>query len=54
MVNQTGQAYGYANQDPINESDPLGLWGWNPISDVVQAAKDTGHFVATHKVAIGY
>ena len=37
----------------MNAVDPLGLWGWNPIADVVQAAKDTGHFVATHKVVTG-
>jgi hypothetical protein len=52
-VNETGQAYSYANDDPTNMTDPLGLWGWNPISDVVQAAKDSGHFVATHKVVTG-
>jgi RHS repeat-associated protein len=48
-VSLTQAPYSYANDDPVNEADPLGLWGWNPISDVVQAAKDTGHFVATHK-----
>lgn len=40
----------------INEIDPLGLWGWNPISDVTQAWNDTGgkavHFVAKHKAAV--
>lgn len=30
----------------------MGLWGWNPISDVTQAAGDAGHFVATHKTDI--
>ena len=35
----------------MNGSDPLGLWGWNPISNLVQAATDVGHFVAKHKVA---
>jgi RHS repeat-associated protein len=52
----TGQPYAYANDDPVNESDPLGLWGWNPIKDVTQGWNDTGgkavHFV-DHKVAIG-
>jgi len=58
LVNITGQPYAYSNDDPVNESDPLGLWGWNPISDVTQAWNDTGgkavHYVATHpKEAIG-
>jgi uncharacterized protein RhaS with RHS repeats len=51
-VSLTQAPYSYANDNPVNEEDPLGLWGWNPISDVVQAAKDTGHFVATHKTDI--
>jgi len=42
----------YAGNDPVNEVDPLGLWGWNPISDVTQAAGDVGQYVAKHKVAI--
>ena len=42
----------------MNINDPLGLWGWNPISDATQAWNDTGgkavHYVATHpKEAIG-
>jgi hypothetical protein len=36
----------------VNVTDPLGLWGWNPISDVTQAAGDVGHYVAKHKAAI--
>jgi RHS repeat-associated protein len=52
-VAETGQPYAYTNDNPVNDTDPLGLWGWNPISDVVQAAKDSGHFVATHKVVTG-
>jgi hypothetical protein len=39
----TGQPYQYVGDDPVNANDPLGLWGWNPIADVVQAAKDVGH-----------
>jgi hypothetical protein len=38
--------------DPVNITDPLGLWGWNPISDVTQAAGDVGHYVVTHKKGI--
>lgn len=46
---QSDRGHAYANDDPVNEDDPLGLWGWNPISDVTQAAGDAGHFVVTHK-----
>jgi RHS repeat-associated protein len=48
----TDTAYDYAGDDPVNESDPLGLWGWNPISDVTQVAGDVGHYVVTHKKGI--
>ena len=52
LVQETGQPYAYTGDDPVNGADPLGLWGWNLISDVTQAAKDTGHFVAQHKKGI--
>jgi RHS repeat-associated protein len=52
LVDVTGQPYAYVGGDPVNEVDPLGLWGWNPISDITQAAGDVGHFVVTHKKAI--
>lgn len=45
LVAVTQQPYAYVGDDPLNETDPLGLWGWNPISDVKQAAGDAGHFV---------
>jgi len=48
----TDTAYTYAGGDPVNVVDPLGLWGWNPISDVSQAAGDVGHYVITHKKGI--
>ena len=48
----TDTAYTYAEGDPVNASDPLGLWGWNPIFDVSQAAGDVGHYVVTHKKGI--
>jgi RHS repeat-associated protein len=51
-VGITQSPYGYVGDDPVNEADPLGLWGWNPISDIKQAAGDAGHFVTTHKAAI--
>ncbi len=38
----TGSPYGYTGGDPLNGTDPAGLWGWNPISDVAQAWNDTG------------
>ncbi len=56
LVAVTGQAYAYAGDNPVNFVDPLGLWGWNPISDVTQAWNDTGgkvvHAVATHTIGL--
>jgi RHS repeat-associated protein len=52
LVDATGEPYAYTGDDPVNGVDPLGLWGWNPISDVAQAAGDVGHYVNTHKAAI--
>jgi hypothetical protein len=44
-VATTDQPYVFTNDDPLNASDPLGLWGWNPISDVVEAREDVGGFI---------
>ena len=52
LVNQTLQPFEYANDDPVNESDPLGLWGWNPISDVTEATNDARHFISVHRKGI--
>jgi RHS repeat-associated protein len=56
LVAITGEPYSYAGNDPVNGSDPLGLWGWNPISDATQAWNDTGrkvvHAVATHTIGL--
>ena len=30
----TAEPYEYADSDPLDESDPLGLWGLNPLSDL--------------------
>ncbi len=35
----------------MNAVDPLGLWGWNPVSDVTQAWNDTGG-KAVHAVKV--
>jgi hypothetical protein len=58
-VSITGQPYAYANDDPINEDDPLGL-GCGIFTVVCNAAgqawNDTGgqvvHAVATHTVGV--
>jgi hypothetical protein len=44
----TRQPYQYANDDPLDLSDPTGLdWGWNPIDDIKQAGSDVGHGATT-------
>ena len=48
----TQQPYQYANGDPLDEVDPLGLWGWNPLSDIKQAAGDASNFVSDHATGI--
>jgi RHS repeat-associated protein len=55
LVAQTNQPFSYANDDPVNGSDPSGLHdcGWtDPEGCVANAGADTAHFVATHKKAI--
>ena len=56
LVDATGQPYQYASDDPVNGSDPSGLWGGNPISDAEQAWNDTGgkvvHAAATHTIGV--
>jgi len=48
-VSITGQPYGYAGGDPVNNSDPLGLWSGNPFQDIGQAWNDTAGFVSNHR-----
>ena len=47
-VSITQEPYQYGSDNSTNNVDPLGLWGWNPISDVSEAAKDSGNFVVSH------
>lgn len=53
IVNRTGMPYAYAADDPVNEGDPVGLWGWNPISDITQAASDVAHHWKTAAAVVG-
>jgi RHS repeat-associated protein len=46
----TRQPYSYAEDNPLNETDPMGLCGI--ISCVTDAAKAVGGFVDQHKVGI--
>ena len=41
-VQLTDQPYAYAGSDPVNGTDPLGHWSWNPISDFNEAASNLG------------
>lgn len=45
-IAQTGTAYGYVNDNPLNGTDPLGLWSLNPFHDVAEAARDAAGGVA--------
>jgi hypothetical protein len=55
----TDTAYTYGGGDPVNQSDPLGLWprlsDLNPVHDVQQAWNDTGgkavSYVNQHQTA---
>ena len=37
-VAQPHAPYVYANDEPLNGIDPLGLWSWNPFSDIGEVA----------------
>ena len=49
LVAVTGSPYGYTNGDPLNGTDPLGLWGWHNITKFV---RDHGTQVAVGAVAV--
>jgi RHS repeat-associated protein len=42
-VDQSEAPYAYANDDPVDDIDPLGLWGWNPIDDAESAYHSVVH-----------
>jgi RHS repeat-associated protein len=50
-VATTRSPYGYVGENPLNAADPLGLWGWNPLDDIKQAAGDVVSFAENHPVA---
>lgn len=43
LAAETGAPYAYGRDDPLDTTDPLGLWTLNPISDVEQAGSTLGH-----------
>ncbi|WP_328296185.1 IPT/TIG domain-containing protein [Kineococcus sp. NBC_00420] len=46
----TLQAYAYANADPINGVDPLGLFGWDTVSSLAAGFGDTVTFGGTKQI----
>ena len=50
----TRSAYGYTNGDPLDLADPSGMWGWNPISDITQAASDAWNATGGQVVHFAY
>lgn len=52
-INLTQDPYSYGNDDPLDQTDPLGLWGFHPGSFIKKVARGAEHFVSEHKVAIG-
>ncbi|WP_244293765.1 RHS repeat-associated core domain-containing protein [Streptomyces sp. MJM8645] len=62
VVEQTLSAYGYANADPLNQTDPAGLWGWSSVkkfahdhSDVISHINSvaTAVWAVSGTVAVG-
>jgi hypothetical protein len=52
LVGQTGQAYAYAGDDPVNETDPTGTSWWNPLS-WGRHAENVGEIIAGVAIGVG-
>jgi uncharacterized protein RhaS with RHS repeats len=49
LVNVTGQPYAYVDDDPVNVTDPLGMWGWSSITHFVHHVAHAVGKVVTSK-----
>jgi RHS repeat-associated protein len=47
-VAETGQPYAYVGDDPVDGTDPLGLWSLNPLSDIAEVATNAATEVTSH------
>jgi RHS repeat-associated protein len=52
LVELTADPYGYAGEDPADESDPSGLCGWNPLCYIGSAYHKVQNFGYEHASAI--
>lgn len=53
MVMTTLDPYGYANGNPLQVIDPLGLWGWNPMEWTASEWGTVGAVAGVASLAIG-
>jgi RHS repeat-associated protein len=51
-VDDTQAPYDYADDNPVNLADPTGMWGWNPVSWVVNHAGDISAVTGTLAVVL--
>jgi hypothetical protein len=49
LTAMTGAPYSYGDENPLDITDPTGLFGW---SNITSAAKTVRHFVVEHRGAI--